>query len=235
MSSCPGCRPPPRVALVAMVAAFGWWEPRLRRAWLFLVPLVLFLPDRSLANYLSDFVPAALVAAVTVTSLHRFGLPGSSADPTVTSAPDVDRRWIRRGSVAVPAAASLALVVVAFTSAPLGVTVDKVVTAGVATVSGGQDFRLVEVTVHNRSDTALAPHFMISSGGGHPSAFWRSTVLDGRDPIAAGASTVFNLQPSSSFATPPHGQWWLVAAYTTVPNALSTSPLQYWRLGKPPP
>ena len=80
-----------------MVAAFALWEPRLRRAWLFLVPLVLFLPDRSLANYLTDFVPAALVAAVTVTSLHRFGLPGSSADPTVTSAPGVDRRGSAEG------------------------------------------------------------------------------------------------------------------------------------------
>jgi uncharacterized membrane protein len=223
------------LALVAMVVAFAWWEPRLKRAWLFLVPLVLFLPDRSLANYLSDFVPAALVAALTVASLRQSGLPGSSADLTIPIASDVDRRWIRRASVAVPAVASLALLVVAFTSAPLGVTVDRVVAAGVATIGGGQNFRLVEVTVHNRSDTALAPHFMISSGGGHPSAFWRSTVLEGSDPIPAGASTVFNLEPSSWFGTPPHGQWWLVAAYTTVPNALSTSPLQYWQLGKPPP
>ena len=64
------------LALVALVVAFALWEPRLRRAWLFLVPLALFLPDRSLANYLTDFVPAALVAAASVRPLHA-ATPGA--------------------------------------------------------------------------------------------------------------------------------------------------------------
>ena len=54
------------LVLVALVVAFALWETRLRRVWLFLVPLALFVPDRSLANYLTDFVPAALVAAVSL-------------------------------------------------------------------------------------------------------------------------------------------------------------------------
>ena len=220
------------LALVAMVLAFFWWEPRLRRAWLFLVPLVLFVPARSLANYLSDFVPAALVAALSVAALKPSEVVASSVEPSAASA---GRRWWPRLSVGVPAVAAVALVAVAFTSAPLDVSVDRVVVAGVATVEGGQNFRLVEVTVHNRSDVTLSPHFMVSSGGGHPSAFWRSTVIRGDDPVRSGASTVFVIRPPSWFETPAHGQWWLVAAYTTPPNALSTSPLQYWRLGKPAP
>ena len=76
---------------------------------------------------------------------------------------------------------------------------------------------------------------MVSSGGGHPGAFWRATAVRGTDPVAAGATTVFVLRPPGYVGTPPHGQWWLVAAYTSSPNALSTSSLQYWRLGKPGP
>ena len=217
------------LALVAMLVAFALWEARLKRAWLFLVPLVLFVPDRSLANYLLDFVPAALVAALSVTAVRSRGADlGTAVDP-------IARRWPRGLAVAVPAVGSAALVALAFTSAPLGVAVDGVSVAGVATVDGGLNFRRVEVTVQNHSDTPLSPHFMISAGGGHPGAFWASTVLRGANPVAAGASTVFVLRPTTYVATPAHGQWWLVVAYTSSPNALSTSAPQYWRLGKPGP
>ncbi|HEX7460497.1 MAG TPA: hypothetical protein VF279_07685, partial [Acidimicrobiales bacterium] len=219
------------LALVAMVVAFALWEARLKRAWLFLVPLVLFVPDRSLANYLLDFVPAALVAALSVNAVRTedAGAKGGAvADPGA-------RRWQRGLAVAVPAVGSAALVAVAFTSAPLGITVDRVSVAGVATDDGGQSFRQVEVTVQNHSDAPLSPSFMISSGGGHPGPFWRATALRGTDPVGAGASTVFVLRPPTYVGTPAHGRWWLVAAYTSSPNALSTSTPQYWRLGKPGP
>ena len=98
-----------------------------------------------------------------------------------------ERRWPRRLVVVVPVLASVALVGVAFTSAPLELTVDSVSVAGVATVDGGQHFRSVEVTVQNQSDTALTPHFMVTSGGGHPNAFWQATVVHGADPVQAGA------------------------------------------------
>ncbi|HEY5110304.1 MAG TPA: hypothetical protein VII96_11915 [Acidimicrobiales bacterium] len=211
------------LALVAMLVAFALWEPRLKRAWLFLVPLVLFLPDRSLANYLSDFVPAALVAALSVATVSsRTGVRTGS-------------RWPARLGIGAPALASLALLVVAFTSAPLEVSVDGVTVSGVATVDGGVSFHRVEVTVRNTSDRALTPHFMVSSGGGHPNAFWQSNVLRGTDPVAAGATTVFVLRPTTYFGAPPRGQRWLVAAYTASPNALSTSSLQSSRWGKPAP
>jgi len=219
------------LALVAMLVAFGLWEARLKRAWLFLVPLVLFVPDRSLANYLLDFVPAALVAALSVNAVRAEDARaprGAVADPG-------GRRWWRIPAVAVPAVGSVALVAVAFTSAPLGITVDRVSVAGVASDGGGPSFRRVEVTVQNQSDAPLSPSFMLSSGGGHPGPFWRATVVRGRDPVGPGSTTVFVLRPTTYVGTPPHGQWWLVAAYTSSPNALSTSTPQYWPLGNPGP
>ncbi len=208
------------LALVALVVAFALWEARLKRAWLFLVPLVLFLPDRSLANYLTDFVPAALIAAVTV-STARARSPGWA-----------DRRpWPSRLVVAVPALCAAALVGLALTSAPLVVTVDAVGVGGVATVDGGLFFRHVDVSVHNTSGSKLDPLFMVSSGGGHPEGFWDADVLRGEYPMAPGGTTEFELRPPHYTSTPGRGQWWLVAAYTTSPDALSTSPLQQWRLG----
>jgi uncharacterized membrane protein len=211
------------LALVALLVAFALWEPRLKRAWLFLVPVVLFLPDRSLANYLSDFVPAALVAALCV------------ADAPSRNGARTSGLWPARMAVATPALASLALIGVAFSSAPLDVAVDSATVSGVATVDGGLSVRQIVVTVRNRSDRALAPHFMVSSGGGHPNAFWRSGQLRGTDPVAAGATAVFVLRPTSYFAPPPLGQKWLVAVYTSSPNALSTSSLQSSPWGRPAP
>ena len=212
------------VALVAMVAAFALFEERLKRVWLLLVPLVVFLPDRSLANYLTDFVPAALVAALSVTAVGS----GTGVAPT-------RRRpgWLVPVAVGVPAVVSAALLVVAFTSAPLTVTVDGVSARGVATVDGGQSWTRVVVTVHNTSGTAMAPHFMVSSGGGHPAGFWSARAVGGVDPVAPGASTRFELRPTRYTATPPRGQWWIVEAYSSPPDALSTSPLQRWALGWP--
>ena len=212
------------LVLVALVVAFALWEARLRRAWLFLVPLTLFVPGRSLANYLTDFVPAALVAAASLAPL---------APTAATTAPGwaARRPWPARLAVAVPALAAVGLLVVALTSAPLDVTVDGVAVAGVATVDGGQWFRHVDVTVHNTSGHPLAPAFMVSAGGDHPGDFWHADLVRGSDPVAPGGVAAFTLRPSEYTPTPSNGQWWLVAVYTTSPAALSTSPLQRWRLG----
>ncbi len=42
------------------------------------------------------------------------------------------------------------------------------------------------------------------------------------------------IAPGSYASAPLHGTHWLVLAYTTSPEALSTSPLLFWKLGKPP-
>ena len=209
------------LALVALLVAFALFEPRLRRAWLFLVPLVLLLPDRSLSNYLTDFVPAALVAALSLAPLSaRAGRPATRP------------AWLAPAGIGLPGVGAAVLLVVAFTSAPLVVTVDGLAARGVATLDGGLRIIRVDVTVHNRSGTALAPHFMLSSGGGHPDGFWTDHAVRGTSPVAPGATTEFVLEPTRTYWAPPHGQWWLVAAYTTSPNALSTSSMQRWTLGK---
>ena len=215
------------LALVALLAAFSLWEARIKRVWLFLVPLVLFLPDRSLANYLFDFVPAALVAALSVRAVA----------PDVPAVPRSHREarrstWLAPVLVGLPAVASVALLVVAFTSAPLTVTVDGVAASGVATVDGGLSWDHVLVTVHNTSSSALSPRFMVASGGGHPGGFWSARAVVGTDPVAAGASTRFVLRPTNGSPAPSHGQWWIVEAYSSPPDALSTSTLQQWTLGK---
>ncbi len=208
------------LALVALVAAFAAWEPQLKRAWLFLVPVVLFLPDRSLANYLLDVAPAALVAALSVASAPRSAALARRTGP-----------WAPRLAVGLPAVASAVLVVVALTSAPLAVTVDDYAAAGVATVDGGLRYVRVDVTVHNTADHALLPRFMVSSGGGHPNGFWSATPVRGVTPVPAGGTTVFVLRPPRYIAAPSQGSRWLVEAYTTSPDALSTSTLQYWEPG----
>ena len=210
------------LGFVTLLSAFAWFEPRLKRAWLFLVPVAFFLPDRSLANYLLDVVPAALVAALSVGSVRPAPAPAARGG---------GRAWVPRLAVGGPAVATVVLLVVAFGSAPLSITVDRATSAGVATVDGGLHYVSVEVSVRNGADRPLLPRFMVSSGGGHPNGFWRSTAVRGESPIPPGATTRYVLRPPRFTWAPDHGARWLVEAYTTSPDALSTSPLQYWSPG----
>ena len=212
------------LALIAMLAAYALWEARFRRAWLFLVPLVLFLPDRSLTNYLLDLAPAALVAALSIAAVV---VPAGAVERHSARRPN----WLAPVGVAIPVVASLVALGVAFTSAPLEIAVGRVVTTGVATVDGGLTMASVDVTVHNRSGHALLPRFMVSFGGGHPSGFWRAQPVGGTASVGAGATSRFTLRPAHPYWAPTHGQRWLVDAYTTSPNALSTSPMQWARWG----
>ncbi len=213
------------LGLCTLLLAFVWWEPSLRRAWLFLVPVALFLPDRSLANYLLDFVPAAIVAAVSIAAV--------GGPPSVGRVGTARRRYPKLPmlTVTLSGVAAAVLVAVAFTSAPLNVTVDRATAAGTATVAGGLRYVEVEVTVHNTADRALLPRFMVSSGGGHPNGFWRADAVRGTSPVPPGATTEFVLRPPRLTWAPSQGARWLVEAYTTSPDALSTSSLQYWSLG----
>jgi hypothetical protein len=73
---------------------------------------------------------------------------------------------------------------------------------------------------------------MVVISGSHPTGFWRSTT--GRPVVlGAGATATVTLEPPEYTWSPVRGGYWMVEAYTTAPNALSTSPLQFWRLGKP--
>ena len=91
----PCCRSPGSWSIVALLAAFVLWYPGMKRIWLFLLPIVLFVPGRSLSSYLIDLFPAAMIAAVTVA--HG---PVTVGSPARTGG----RRWAAATVVAVPVA-----------------------------------------------------------------------------------------------------------------------------------
>ena len=205
------------LAYVALLAAFVVWYRAMKIVWLFLLPLVLLVPGRSFSSYLIDFFPAALVAAVSVVSVPRSNVVDTGSPM---------RRWVARCAVAVPVLASAAVCVVAFTSAPLDLSVVTIRTSQAT-------LRLdsVTVTVHNSSGQRMAPHFLVDLGNEHPSGFWAQVVPGGQLELDAGATATVLLRPTEFTWSPPHGSHWLVEAYTTSPTALSTSALQVWSLG----
>ena len=206
------------LAYLALLAAFVVWYPAMKVVWLFVLPLVLFVPGRSFSGYLIDFFPVALIAAVSVVRPRRAarvdaGLPA--------------RRWVARSAVGVPALAAAAVCVLAFTSAPLDLSVVTVRTSQ-ATLR----LDAVTVTVHNLTGRRVTPHFLVALDSSHPSGFW--TPAGHRRPArrsGPGRPPPSPSDPTSSPGHPPHGAHWLVEAYTTSPDALSTSALQVWALG----
>jgi hypothetical protein len=206
------------LAFVALLAAFVLWYPRMKRVWLFLLPAVLFVPGRSLSSYLIDFFPAALVAALTV------AVP--TPEPRLLALGR--QRWWPRMVVAVPIGAALAVAGVAFTSAPLQLSVE-----GFRTSNSTQSLDAVSVLVRNLTGAPVTPHFMVTISGAHPTGFWTSSATrGGSGMVGPGDSATFTLRPAAYTWSPTRGSYWLVEAYTSSPSALSTSPPQFWRLGK---
>jgi len=221
------------LAFAALLVAFVAWYPRMRRVWLFLVPVVLFLPGRSLSSYLIDFFPAAIVAALTVARSETVDLqvdlrPQPPRRRWRAPGPARWRRWSAPVTVAVLVGASLAVTTVAFNSAPLQLSVE-----GFRTSDFTQRLDAVTVRVHNLSDRRVTPHFMVTiDGGGHPAGFWRSATGGGPVALGPGDSSTVTIRPRAWTWSPARGRYWLVVAYTTSPDALSTSPPQFWRLGR---
>ena len=218
------------LAFGALLVAFVAWYQRMKRVWLFLVPVVLFLPGRSLSSYLIDFFPAAIVAALTVARpLNRNLAPEARPRPPLPPRPRWKAdwpRWIAPLTVAALVGAAVAVATVAFTSAPLQVSVE-----GFRTSNFSLRLDAVTVRVHNLSDRRVTPHFMVTVGGGHPTGFW--TPVTGSDSVAIGpgGSAEVTIRPRAYTWSPARGAYWLVVAYTTSPNALSTSSPQFWTLG----
>jgi hypothetical protein len=202
---------------LTLVVAFIVWYPQMKRLWLILLPLTFFVSTRSLSSYLIDFLPLTVVAVVTVapgvrpsfiSGRGRFPLPSGLAAVGVGMA-------------------AVGVAIAAFASPPLQLAVRATTSSHTAT-----KFDSVTVTVHNTTDQTVVPHFMVTVGSGHPNGFWfqshhRPVV------IQAGGTAVVTLFPPDWTFAPTHGTHWLVEAYTSSPRALSTSPLQFWKLGKP--
>jgi hypothetical protein len=200
------------IGVVGLLIATYRWYPQLKRAWLFILPVVLFIPGRSLTNYLLDLFPAALIAATSV-----------RAAPTAAPA--------RRTGYAlgVAGAGAAACVAWAFLAVPLGVTVQRV-----ATADHHLAITAITLRLENRTNHAVDPHFMMSVDGGHPSGFWLATTTEGSLPLAPGARATVVIRPPEWIWAPARGDAWLVSAYSDGPSALSTSSVQHWPYGPTP-
>lgn len=130
--------------------------------------------------------------------------------------------------MAVPVLASAAVAGLAFTSAPLDVYVD-----GVRTSQATLRLDAVTVTVHNSGGQRVTPRFMVVLDSSHPSGFWTPARRHSPLVLGAGQTATVTLVPPEFTWSPLHGAHWLVEAYTTSPDALSTSAPRMWNLGKP--
>ena len=114
----------------------------------------------------------------------------------------------------------------AFLSPPLQLAVRSV-----ATSNSASTLDAVTLDVHNTTGQAVTPHFMVTVGSGGPAGFWYPDDAD-QDVLGPHDSETVTLRPTASFGAPTYGSQWLVEAYTTSPEALSTTPLMYWRMGR---
>jgi len=198
------------LAFVTILAAFVVWYAQLKRVWLLLLPIPLFFSPRSLSSYLIDLFPAAVIAVVSVR--------GASEEVPVRS-----EKWRQRRRWAVLAVgAPLMGVVVASTLAFVGPPLQLSV-RDMSLSHAGRVVDAITISVHNRSDSALTPHFMVNTGD-NPHGFWlpsddKSVIVSPRGSIT------ITLHPPVLTVAPQKGARWLVEAYTGDPTWLSTSSL----------
>ncbi len=202
------------LVLAAELFALVAWYPLLKRIWPFLLPLALFIPARSLTSYLLDFLPAALVAALSVRDAPREWRPRFTRARVIVLAATLVGACVAAGD--------------ALTTAPLTLSV-----TGVTTRDAHQRLTTISVAVTNASSVTVQPHFMVDLGGLHPSGFWRVRVLRGSLPLGPGRHALVVLSPPTWTWAPGHDQYWIVDAYSASPAALSTSAPQRWTVGSP--
>lgn len=204
------------LAYVTIFAAFVVRYRDLKRIWLLLLPVAFFFSPRSLANYLVDLVPAAVVAMATVRT--------TSPAPLSQPPPGPRRhRLLPALPVVVPAVGVVVALLFAFASPPLQLSVKSVQRSEVGGFIGS-----VTVSVQNRTDATVSPYFLVDTGDAHPSGFWTSKTGQ-RVVLAPHSSVTLTLRPPANIDQPGLGTRWLVEAYTAHPNSLSASPLQEWK------
>jgi hypothetical protein len=201
------------LAMVASVATFIAWYPRLKRIWPLLVTVPFFFSPRSLSSYLVDLFPVVLVAALSVDGVPRKAGDDRTASPSL----------IARPSVLVVGLSSVAVVIatfLAFTGPPLELSV-----RGVVTSHAGTQLESVTVSVDNRTPTRLVPHFLVNTATSQNyEGFWTPSQKN-RTALGPHDSETITLYPPAQTAAPRHGARWLVEAYTVDPSWLSTSGL----------
>jgi uncharacterized membrane protein len=197
---------------LTVLIVFATTYPFLKRVWLVAVPLAMFFSPRSLSSYLVDFLPVALLAAVSVVGVERAPRP-------VVEKRRGHRNLLPLALCSVPALGAVVAGVLAFSGAPLGLTVRRVDTGG-----GGTTMTAITLSVRNLTASPQVPHVMVTMGSSYSAGFW--LPRHGRmEPIPAHGQATFTLYPPDLTFAAPLGSQWLVAAYTANPRALSTSAL----------
>ena len=199
-------------AWASLVVGYGLWYKRLKASWMFFVPIVLFIPGRSLSSYLVDFFPAALVGAVSVSRVQRVHLT------------NLAQRW-RIAVVALPIVVTLGLAAAAMTSPVLDVSL-----IGWTTGAQRTDVGSVLVTLTNTTDARVVAHCEVVSGNTHTIGFWVNKQGSNAITLGAHHSVTLRLYPTVVAAAPSPGQLLLVEAMTTKPAAVSTSAPVRWQV-----
>lgn len=194
--------------MIALLVALVGEYPTLKRTWLFVLPLVLFVPSRSFSSYLVDFIPAAFVAFLT-----------TSRVPDDRLAPG--RPVVRRGAVAVLVGLAVMTAVLAFTSPPLTIRVDHY-----GATNHNQFMAPMLLTITNNTSSPIEPHIMVVVGSGHPVGFW--TTPSSPFVVPAHSSLTSTFSAPRFLLAPEHYENWLVEALTSTPEALTTTSAYSW-------
>ncbi len=203
------------VSEIGLLVAFVYWYPTMKRIWLFVLPLVFFIPGRSLSSYLVDFLPVALIAGLSVTRVDAG--PGKRWPRIWT--------WIALG---VPTTLAALFIILAFSIPVLSVR-----TLWAAPGDAGQSIIAVRVALHNETNKTIYPFVMVNTSTPHPSGFWipahhQRLVLGPRQ------TRVVTLYPPTWVWAPGRGQSYSVQVYTKTPASVSSDTPTRWMYGKPP-
>ncbi len=201
------------LALISLLAALVSWYPIFKHAWMFAVPIVLYLPSRSLSSYLVDFIPAAFVIVLTTEGVASHVRSGA-------------HEALKRAFVLVPAGLVLICCV-------LGLS-DPALTIKVEHVSSSHFNRYIDkmtLTMTNNTNATVTPHVMVVVGQDHPVGFW-SLAGGGTLKIPAHSTRSAVMQPPPYMRPPKYRESWLVEAFTTSPSSMSTTSTYSWRFGR---
>jgi hypothetical protein len=204
------------LAYLTIFAAYVAWYRDLKRIWLLLLPIAFFFSARSLANYLVDLFPVAVVAITTVVAPPRTAPAGERP-------PRRQNRLLITAPAVAGAVAVLAVSFLAFARPPLQLSVNAVYRSKVGGFIGS-----VKVSVRNTTGSTITPHFLVDTGDAHPAGFWFSPT-EKFIVLAPHSTTTLRLRPPADIDQPEIGTRWVVEAYTAHPNSLSSSSLQTWK------
>lgn len=201
------------LAFVSLLAAFIGWYPVFKRAWMFAVPIVLYLPSRSLSSYLVDFIPAAFVMVLT-----------TKGTPAI--AVETEHIKLKRAFVFVPAGLVIVCCVLGLSDPALTIQVDHY---------GSSHYNLyidqMTLTFTNNTNATVTPHVMIVVGANHPTGFW-SLAGGNTLRIPPRSTRTVVMQPPRYMGSPKFRESWLVEAFATSPSSMSTTSAYVWPFGK---